>query len=62
MHDVLETATILNKKWSLATLGFEKAFDSADHSFLLAVLQKYDFWEHFLNWIQILIENQDLTL
>ena len=41
------------------TVDIEKAFDLVEHSFLLAVLQQYDFGEPFLKWIQILIKNQE---
>ena len=58
MYDVLETASILNKKEFIVTVDIEKAFDFVDYSFLLAVLQKYGFGEYFLKWIQILIKNQ----
>ena len=58
IHHVLETASILNKKGFVVTVDIEKAFDSIDHSFLLAILQKYGFGERFLKWIQILIRNQ----
>ena len=40
-------------------MDIEKAFDLVDHSFLLAVLQKYGFGERFLKWIQILIKSQE---
>ena len=59
IYDILETASILNKKGFLVTVDIEKAFDLVDQSFLLAVLQKYAFGEHFLKWIQILIKNQE---
>ena len=62
IHDVLETASILNKKGFLVTVDNAKAFDLVDHSFLLAVLEKYDFGEHFLKWIQILIKNQESSV
>ena len=48
IYDVLETASILNKKKFLVTVDIEKAFDFFGYSFLLAVLQKYDFGEYFL--------------
>ena len=51
IYHVLETASILNKKGKKGlrvTVDIEKVFDSVDHSFLLAVLQKYDFRERFL--------------
>ena len=38
IYDVLDTASILNKKGFLVSVDIEKAFDSIDHSFLLAVL------------------------
>ena len=41
IYDVLETASI----------DIKKAFDSVDHYFSLAVLQKYSFGEGFLKWI-----------
>ena len=58
IYDVLETASILNKKGFLVTVDIKKAFDSVDHSILLPVLHRYGFGEHFLKWIQILIKNQ----
>ena len=33
IYDVLETASVLNKKGFLFTVDVEKAFDSFDHSF-----------------------------
>ena len=60
IYGVVETASILNKKGFLVTVDIKKAFDSVDHSFLLAFLQKYGFGECFLAWIQILIKNQEL--
>ena len=59
IYDVLQTASILNKKGFLLTVDINKAFNSVNHSFLLAVLQKYGFGEWFLKWIQILIKNQE---
>ena len=59
IYDVLETASTLNKKRFLVTVDIEKAFDLVDHSFFLAVLQKYGFGERFLKWIQILIKNHE---
>ena len=59
IYDVLQTASILNKKGFLLTVDIKKAFNSVNHSFSLAVLQKYGFGEWFLKWIQILIKNQE---
>ena len=41
IYNVLDTASILNKKGFLVSADIEKAVDSTDHSFLLVVLQKY---------------------
>ena len=63
IYDILETASILNKTRFLLTVDIKKAFDLADHSFLLAVLrQKYGFGERFLKCIQILIKINNLAL
>ena len=65
IYHVLETASILNKKGKKGlrvTVDIEKVSDSVDHSFLLAVLQKYGFRERFLKWIQILIKNQEFCV
>ena len=59
IYDILKTASILNKKGFLVTVDIEKAFDSVDHSFLLAVLQNFGFEKCFPKWIQILIKNQE---
>ena len=48
IYDVLETASILNKKGFLVTVDIENVFNTVDHSFLLAVSRKYGFGEHFL--------------
>ena len=38
------------------TLDIQKAFDSVSHLFLITALEKYDFKEDFIKWIQILIK------
>ena len=38
-------------------LDIQKAFDSVSHLFLITALEKYDFKEDFIKWIQILIKN-----
>ena len=39
--DILEITDILNMEGYLLTIHIEKAFDSIDHYFLLAILEKY---------------------
>ena len=41
------------------TLDIEKSFDSVNHLFLIATLEKYGFKEDFIKWIQILVQNQE---
>ena len=36
----------------------EKVFDSLDHDFLLCVLEKFGFGDNFINWISILLNDQ----
>ena len=43
----------------LLTVDFEKAFDSLNHKFLIAVLKKYGFGEDFIDWIKILLRNHE---
>ena len=41
------------------TTDFEKAFDSMKHAFLIAALKKYGFSDNFVDWIIILLKNQE---
>ena len=41
------------------TIDFEKAFDSMNHAFLVAALKKYSFGDNFIDWIKILLNNQE---
>ena len=43
----------------LLTIDIEKAFDSVNHYFLLAILEKYGFKKNFLRWIETLLNNQE---
>ena len=61
-ESVLETASILTKKGFVVTIDMKKVFDSVDHSFLLAVLQKCGFGECFIKLVQILIQIKNLAL
>ena len=46
---------ILNIEGYLLT----KVFDSVNHYFLLAILEKYGFKKNFLRWIETLLNNQE---
>ena len=44
---------ILNMEGYLLAIDIEKAFDSVDHYFLLAILKKYGFKKNFLRLFQV---------
>ena len=52
--DILETCDSEKLEGLLLAIDIEKAFDSLEHDFLIAVLEKYGFGGEFLNWIKIL--------
>ena len=43
----------------LLTVYFKKDFVSLNHKFLIGVLKKYGFGEDFIEWIKILLRNQE---
>ena len=51
---------VLNKESFLVTVDVEKAFDSVDHLFLIAILEKIGFRTKFIELIKILRNNQEL--
>ena len=62
ISDILETADILNLKVYLVTIDTEKAFDSLNHSFFMAVLKKLGFGTSFLECIEDVLKNQELSV
>ena len=58
ISDVIEMCDILDISCYLVTMDIEKAFDSLDHDFLLFVLKKFGFGEHFIHWIKVLLNKQ----
>ena len=54
----LEMSEVLDKGFS-ATTDIEKAFDSVNHHFLIAILEKIDFGTEFIEWIKVLLNNQE---
>ena len=56
--DIIEVCDIEKLSGYLMTLDF-KAFDSMNHAFLIAVLKKYGFGVGFIDWIKILLNNQE---
>ena len=59
MSDLLEMSQVLIKEDFLVTVDIEKAFESVDHLFLVAILEKLSFGIEFIEWIKILLNNQE---
>ena len=57
MSDLLEMSQLLIKEGFLVTVDIEKAFESVDHLFLVAILEKLSFGIEFIEWIKILLNN-----
>jgi hypothetical protein len=55
--DLYEYVEKLNIPGALISIDFQKAFDSVEHNFLFAVLQKYNFGNSFSEWIKIFYNN-----
>ena len=50
---------MLNVSGYMLTVDLQKAFDSIDHIFLLACLKKFGFGKNFIDWISILLNNNE---
>ena len=59
ISDILESSKILNVPGFMLTVDLQKAFDSIDHEFLLACLEKFGFGSNFIAWITILLNNNE---
>ena len=56
ISDVLDTSKKLNIPGYILTVDLQKAFDSIDHIFLVACLEKFGFGINFIAWISILLK------
>ena len=59
ISDILEVTDTLNIEGFLVTIDFEKAFDSLNHTFLIETLIKIGFPSYFIEWIKILLKDQE---
>ena len=57
--DVLEYMKISELPGYLITIDIEKAFDSVDHTFLVAVSKKFGFGDDFIRWVRIILNRQE---
>ena len=49
----------MNLRGLVVTVDIQKAFDSVNRLFLITALKKFGFGETFINWIKILLRNQE---
>ena len=59
IDDLLEFSNTFKKEGFLVTIDIEKAFDSVNHNFLIATLEKFGFGKTFIQWSKILLKNQE---
>ena len=57
--DILQVTDFLNIRRLVVTVDIQKAFDFVNHLFLITALKKFGFGKEFINWIQILLKNQE---
>ena len=56
---IIESTDIFQKSGYLFTVDIEKAFDSVNHVFLIAVLEHFGFGQSFIKCIKIMLKNQE---
>ena len=59
ISDIIEIAIIQQMKGFLVKMDVKESFDSLDHKFLILVLKKFGFGQHFISWIEIILKNQE---
>ena len=59
ISDILDTSMKYNISGYMFTVDLQKAFDSIDHIFLLASLDKFGFGNNFKTWISILLNKNE---
>lgn len=59
ISDILEMTDDLHMEGILVTIDFQKAFDSLNHNFILESCQKFGIPDYIINWIRILLTNQE---
>jgi len=59
ISDILDTSKKYNISGYMLTVDLQKAFDSIDHVFLLACLEKFGFGNNFITWISIMLNKNE---
>ena len=58
ISDILEYTEVEQMKDYMFAADIEKAFDSVDHNFLVAVLKKFGLGHEFIQWVETLLYDQ----
>ena len=56
---ILDIIDSIQIDWLLTTIGIEKAFEFANHFFLISLLKWYHFGDDFIKWIKTFLKNQE---
>ena len=59
ISDIIDMSDSLSLEGYILTADIEKAFDSVDHTFLLACLEKFGFGQNILKWVKILLNSNE---
>ena len=59
ISDILEITDLYDIEGYILTADIEKAFDSMDHTFLIAALNKFGFGDYFIDWIKVLLNDNE---
>ena len=59
ISDILEYTEENNIDGMLFSADFEKAFDSVEHSFILATLQSFGFGPQFVHWVRVILNKAE---
>ena len=60
ISDIIEVSNVFTINGFLVTMDIEKAFDSLNHAFLLALLKTFGFGTSFINWIEAILKKQQV--
>ena len=57
--DIIESCDLEELERYLVAMDFEKAFDSSNYNFLITALERYGFGNDFIDWIKVLLKNEE---
>ena len=62
ISNILEYTEENNTDRILFSADFEKAFDSVEHSFILATLESFGFGPQFIHWVGVILNKAESCL